>query len=111
MYSIVLVALRFIGLEKSWVKYIILTTQVLGVGLLYVFLSYHAVLWLALPFLMAATYPNKRVILYTYIVTVITILITSLVNYQYGLSDMNIVTFATGSLSKYGDEIRFKLNN
>jgi len=105
MWGSALFILHINGVEKKWFKYFALAVEAIGVSIVYIFISYHVILVLPLPFLMAANYQEKRVTMFTYIVSIVSICISILLNYQYGLCDMNMVLFTSGALWNYGGRI------
>ena len=103
------IVLKFQGLKKKWVKYFILLMEILGIGVLSIFMSYHIVIGLALPFLMAAHYSNKKVTFYTYIISAICVIASIICSYQFGLSDLNMFAFGTGSIINEGPKFAIEV--
>ena len=104
-WMIVVMLVEICGTHKKWAKYVILAAEVIGVAIIYIFISYHVILVIPLPFLMAANYQLRRVTVFTYVVSVICICIAVILNYQYGLCDMNMVIFSNSVVWDYGNKI------
>ena len=66
-----------------------------------VFLTYHAVLLLALPFLYASLYSSKHVMRYVFCLTVISTIVSVYCGYFFGLCDANMVLLTSKEISKY----------
>lgn len=66
-----------------------------------VFLTYHAVLLLALPFLYASLYSSKHVMRYVFCLTVISTIVSVYCGYYFGLCDANMVLLTSKEISKY----------
>ena len=69
------------------------------------FLSFHAVLVYTLPLLFAVQYRRRRTIWFVYIVNTITMLISSLTSFYYGICDLNILLQSQHMRSWYMDII------
>lgn len=102
IFIISLVILHFIDLNKPWVKYFIVLTEATVLALLGVFLTYHIVLYFAVPFLMAAHYRQKKLSYILFVFSCITVIVDILVGYQLGICDMNMVAFTYDTIKSYG---------
>lgn len=82
-------------LSKAWVKYFILLWVVLIVTILSTFLTYHALLACLLPIVYTTMYSSKRMMIYTYVLTVGSIMFSVYAGYYLGICDANM-TLLTG---------------
>lgn len=94
---------KFVDLHKHWVKYVVIFLTVLAITILGVTLTYNVVLLSVLPLLLATQYSNKRIIVYTYILTIISIYITVMGGYFWGLCDANMLALTTTQTNQYFD--------
>lgn len=78
-------------LAKSWIKYFFLAMICIVCGVIVSFLSYHAVLLYVAPLLFAVQYRRKAAIWFVFAVNTVTMLISSLVSFYYGLCDLNLL--------------------
>lgn len=79
------------SLSKPWVKYYLLTLICIVSGVIASFLSYHAVFVYVFPLLFAIQYRRKSTIWYAYVVNMITMFISMVVCYYYGICDLNLL--------------------
>lgn len=80
-----------IDLSRAWIKYFLLSLICVVSGVLAAILSFHAVLAYVVPLLFAVQYRRRRTIWFVYIVNTVTMLISSLVSFYYGLCDLNLL--------------------
>lgn len=114
---ILLIALlvgRLVDLKKSWVKYFLLFSVTLAVTVDATTLSYHAVLLSVLPLLLATQYTSKKVIIYTYLISILGIFIGVMGSYYWGLCDANMLFLTVEQVSYYKEAategiLRFEL--
>lgn len=78
-------------LSKAWIKYFLLSLICIVSGVIASFLSFHAVLAYVMPLLFAAQYRRRSTIWFAYVVNTVTMLISSLVSFFYGLCDLNLL--------------------
>lgn len=78
-------------LSKPWLKYFFLTLICIVSGVIISFLSYHAVLLYVIPLLFAIQYRRRSTIWFAYAVNTVTMLISSLVSFYYGICDLNLL--------------------
>lgn len=98
----------FLKLKKynsKYDKYIILFGYVIAILMMTTGLTFHLVLIWGVPFLMAAQYKDKKVSLYTYIMVVIAIFVSSITGYRFGLS-----VFTSG-MCNYGTKVEKIMHN
>ena len=89
------------GSGKRWIKYFVLAWAVVIVTILHVFLTYHAVITLMVPIVLASMYSSKRMLIYTYGLTVASIVISVYAGYYVGLCDANMVLLTAEPLIEY----------
>lgn len=92
-------------LSKLWVKYVLLTLICIASSVIISFLSYHAVLLYVVPLLFSIQYRRRRVIWFVYGVNTVTMLISSLASFYYGICDLNILLESQHMRSWYMDII------
>lgn len=111
--AILLVA-QVIGLftdhTKPWLKYVFVLLNVIAVTVIGIYLTYHAVLTLVVPLLIAAQYSEKKVLGFTYILSLISIFCIVIFGYQYGLCDANMVILTVSKTSVYGKYLYSVIN-
>ena len=80
-----------VDLSKQWVKYVFLTLICMISAIFVAFLSFHAALIYVLPLLLAVQYRQKRILWITYFVNDITMTISMLAGFYYGICDLNLL--------------------
>lgn len=93
---------RFVGYSKRWIKYYLLLSLICSITLFGIFMSYHAVLLPILPLMYSAQY-TRKVITFTYILTVISVIVSVMLGYYYGLCDANMVLLTNMTRNHYVD--------
>lgn len=88
-------------LSKPWVKYIFLTIICLATGAIAGILTIHAVFVYVLPLLFAIQCRNNKVLWITYGVNIITMALSSLMGFYYGICDLNILAGSNQTLKAY----------
>lgn len=78
-------------LSKAWIKYFLLSLLCIVSGVIAAFLSFHAVLAYVIPLLFATQYRRRSTIWFAYVANTVTMLISSLVSFFYGLCDLNLL--------------------
>lgn len=101
IYVIGQLVARKMSLSDKRTKYYILFCTITIFTITGVFLTYHAILLLALPFLYATLYSSKRVMRYVFILTVISTIVTVYCGYFFGLCDANMVLLTAKDISDY----------
>ena len=89
------------GLTAGWVKYSILFLTMTSTTILGIALTYHKVLLSALPLLYSIQYSSKKVIYYTYTLTVFSLFFIVLIGYRIGLCDANMLLLTVQPASYY----------
>jgi predicted signal transduction protein with EAL and GGDEF domain len=93
------------NLAKPWIKYFLLLMLSVVSAVIISILSYHAVLLYVFPLLFAVQYREKRVVWYAYIINLITVTLSSVVSFYYGICDLNILLQSRHIRSWYLDII------
>ncbi len=102
---LILVAVcNLVGYDKPWLKYVILTFAVLMTTVLSIALTYHMIIASVLPLIYAIQYSDKKLLFYTYALSVIGIFASVMGGYYLGLCDANMVLLTTGTIEEYVDE-------
>lgn len=78
-------------LSKPWLKYLFLSLICVDSAVIISFLSFHAVLLYVIPLLFAIQYRRSSTIWFVFGVNTVTMLISSLVSFYYGLCDLNLL--------------------
>lgn len=92
-------------LSKPAYKYIAMTQICIITGTIITFLSYHAILLYVLPLLFAGHYRKRSVLWYTYVLSVLMLFVSSILNYYYGIMDTNLLIAGTHQRKWYLDLI------
>ena len=79
------------NLAKPWIKYFLLFMLCVVSAVIISILSYHAVLLYVFPLLYAVQYRKKSVIWYAYAINLVTITLSSILSFYYGICDLNIL--------------------
>ena len=91
------------GYDKPWLKYVILTFAVLMTTALSIALTYHMIIACVLPLIYAIQYSDKKILFYTYALSVVGIFASVMGGYYLGLCDANMVLLTTSTLDEYVD--------
>lgn len=89
------------GAEKVWMKYVLLFITVLFSTTVGTFLTYQAVLVAVIPLCLSMQYYKRKVVYYTYGLTIIGIFFSTMAGYFWGLCDANMLVLTTGNVAKY----------
>ncbi|MGN1179722.1 MAG: GGDEF domain-containing protein [Suilimivivens sp.] len=92
-------------LAKPWIKYFFLALICIVCGVIVSFLSFHAVLLYVVPLLFAIQYRRRSTIWFVYAVNTVTMLISSLISFYYGICDLNLLLESQHVRSWYLDII------
>lgn len=92
---------RIVDLHKPWVKYILLFNTTLAITVDGATLSYHAVLLSVLPLLLATQYTSKKVLVYTYILSILSTFASVMGGYFWGLCDANMLLLTVEKTEYY----------
>lgn len=99
---IVILILASTNLDKDWIKYVLITTEVVSIYIMGTMLTYHVAIFYGIPFLMAAHYQTKKMSIYTLIISLVGMIVSLTVGYKYGLCDLNMVAFTKDTIDTYG---------
>lgn len=112
VYVLGRIVCKFNDLSKPWIKYFILLWVVVIITIITTFLTYHAVLACLLPLVYTSMYSSKKMMIYTYLLTVCSIIVSVYVGYFSGICDANMVLLTGEPLSSYiGGDGLFALNH
>lgn len=92
------IGLSCIGLEHPAVKYMNILVMAVLVTIAGVTLTYHTVVIIMVPIIMSSMYTEKRVSLYAYFLTLISIVVSTYAGYYYGVCDANMVLLTSTSM-------------
>ena len=101
---------RIVDLRKKWVKYILITLTTVAIVVLGVILTYHTLLLSVIPLLIATQYTDKKVLVYTFVLTLIGNFVIVMGGYFWGLCDANMLFLTIEPTSFYMDESGKNLN-
>lgn len=110
IYLLMIIMTKKVSLSSKKIKYFILFSVVLVFTCIGVTITYHVVIIAVLPILYAMIYSSKKVIWYTYCLTVFSTIIIVFVGYYYGLCDANMTLLTTTKLGNYLADGQFILN-
>ena len=96
---------RLGGAEKSWGKYVLIFLAVLFSTTLGTLLTYQAVLVAVIPICYSMQYNKKEMVYYTYLLTIISIVVSTMGGFYFGLCDANMLTLTKGPVSDYVDTL------
>jgi len=89
------------GAEKTWMKYVLLFITVLFSTTIGTFLTYQAILVAVIPLCLSMQYYKRKVVYYTYGLTILGLFFSTMAGYFLGLCDANMLVLTTGTISKY----------
>lgn len=91
------------GTDRGWIKYMVLLCSFASVTVINCVLTFHAVLLFAMPLLYAAQYTSRRVTTVMYIATVISVSVSVMVGYFFGICDANMLLLSNHPTGYYAD--------
>ena len=97
---------RRVGTRASWIKYMILLFSTAAISLIASVLTYHAVLLYALPLFYAAQYSNRRTIYYAFAMTAVSVYVSAMARYYWGICDANMLLLTVRPMPYYADLLR-----
>lgn len=108
--SILSIILYFaFDLNKGYVKYIFLFLCTALYAFITSCLTYHTIISLVFPIIFSAQYRSKKVVWYTYTLTIFSIIFSVFFGYYFGLCDANMLVFTSTKTSVFIDN--FSINN
>lgn len=99
----VCLACYLIGLDKPWIKYLVIGSIVLTTTIIGITLTYHVILLSMLPMFYACQYSQKKVVVFTYITTFISMFAVVMIGYYVGVCDANMALLTVKPLAEYVD--------
>ncbi len=96
-----LVLCKVYGMNKKWIKYMLLFFSIVEAGVMSCFLTYHAILISVLPTLYSSMYGKKNIIYYTFAANLVISTIAMYIGYFYGLCDANALLLTSGPMANY----------
>ena len=96
-------AVKFLN-DSPATKYILFFLMNAYIAIIGVMLTYHTVLVIALPVLCAVQYKKNKVIYFTYVLSVISIFVSVMGGYYWGLCDANMITLTSTVSAHYIDK-------
>ena len=91
---------RFTGTEKNWIKYMVLFCAEASLTFISTLLTYHTILLLALPLFYASQYSKRKVVVYTYVLSVCGLFISVMGGYYLGICDANMLLLSNSSTAE-----------
>lgn len=110
IYLFMRIVINFCSLSDRRTKYFILSCIILVFAITGVFLTYHVFLLPILPFLYATLYSSKKIMRFTYTLSVISTFVIVYAGYYIGLCDANMTLLTSTSLSNYNENGFFTLS-
>ena len=105
-----IIVLAYIGIENRYSKYLSITAMALTVTITGSGLTYHMFPLTLAPIVIASMYSSKKLFGYAFILSIISITVTTYVGYYKGVCDANMVLITTTSLDKLQKDGVFLLN-
>ena len=93
-----------LGINRRRMKYFVILWTVILTTIMATGLTFHAILATILPILFCSLYSSKRLMIYTYVLTVIITFIVVFAGYHIGICDANMTLLPGEALSVYLDE-------
>lgn len=112
LFAMCLLVCKVFDLSDHRMKYVLLFFIIAITTVIESMLTYHAVILSVMPIVYSAMYHNtKKMTLYTYFLTIISVIIIVFVGYSRGLCDANMVLLTSKSVAQYiGEDGLFTLN-
>ena len=102
--------LLFFKFKHPLTKYISITALVLIITAANISLTYHMLLIITLPIIVAGMYSSKKLIRYTFILVILSIIASTYGGYFFGLCDANMVLLTVTSLKHLTNNGIFTMN-
>lgn len=103
VYLLGLAVCKLNDMSKWWIKYFILLWVVIIITIVSTFLTFHATLACLLPIVYTSIYSSRKMMVYTYILTVFSIIFSVFVGYKFGICDANMLLLPGEPTSVYID--------
>ena len=108
--AVYVLILLHLGLEHPLTKYVSITAVSLIIMAASVSLTYHMIIIIMMPIIIAGMYTSKQRSIYTFVLTVLSIIISTYAGYYYGVCDANMVLLTTTSMNHLVENGTFLLN-
>lgn len=108
--AVYVLILLHLGLEHPLTKYVSITAMSLIIMAASVSLTYHMIIIIIVPIIIAGMYTSKQLSIYTFVLTVLSIIISTYAGYYYGVCDANMVLLTTTSMNHLVENGTFLLN-
>ena len=108
--AVYVLILLHLGLEHPLTKYVSITAVSLIIMAASVSLTYHMIIIIMMPIIIAGMYTSKQLSIYTFVLTVLSIIISTYAGYYYGVCDANMVLLTTTSMNHLVENGIFLLN-
>lgn len=92
-----------LGMENKITKYCAMAGIVIAIFIQASLLTYHMYLLIVLPVIYSLQYGQRKMVYYTYILSIISLAISVYVGYYDGLCDANMVVLTRGTIDEYVD--------
>ena len=100
---IIVIIYHIFGYDKLWMKYVVLFFSVMMYTVAGIYLTYHAIFASVLPLMYSMQYQRKKVVYYTYILTIFSMIAIVLGGYYLGICDANMVLLTRTGIWEYID--------
>ncbi|MDO4554072.1 MAG: GGDEF domain-containing protein [Lachnospiraceae bacterium] len=100
---IALMIAHFVDLKSRWLKYVLIFAMMGAITVDGIAMTYHMTLLSVLPLFLSIQYSSKKTVIYTYVLSVISVAIIVIIGYFYGLCDANMLLLTTGQMREYVD--------
>ena len=107
---IYLALLASIGLEKPVTKYLNITVIAVMVTIAGSALTYHTVIIVVIPIIFSSMYADKKLANYAFVITILSIIITTYAGYYNGVCDANMALLTAKKLSDVSKDGVFLMN-
>lgn len=91
LYLVPFILLLYGDLSRPWVKYFLLTFLCITSAVIISILSYHAVLLYVFPLMYTIHYRNCRLLWFAYFMNLLTVTVSSVISFYFGICDLNIL--------------------
>lgn len=98
------ITVKIIGYENPIAKYVLVTFGLCIYGFVTALLTYHAVFVILLPLVCSIQYRDRRLLIYTYILTLLTVYISTMWGFKNGLCDANMLLLTRTFTSVHAQE-------
>lgn len=112
LFAASMVLCKVIGLHRAGMKYVLLFFMIALITVVQIMLTYHTVIISVIPIVCASMYSEtKKMAVYTYVLTVVSIVLVVFGGYYVGLCDANMALLTSQPLGAYlGENGTFTLN-